>query len=66
MEQLQEEMVSRFPHLMLLATVVHIDHQLNFTKVKLSKTALVPTNMYSFTYASDVFNDFYNNYLVGK
>jgi len=43
------------------------EYKLNFTintKVKLSKTTLVPTNVYSFTPAPDVFiesND--NNYL---
>jgi len=47
----------------------HNEYKLNFTinpKVKISKTALVPTDMYLFTPASDVFNDYYdNNYLVG-
>ncbi|AES93756.1 transmembrane protein, putative [Medicago truncatula] len=44
------------------------EYKLNFTintKVKLSITVLVPTNVYSFTPAPDVFNEFYdNNYLV--
>ncbi|KEH19553.1 animal RPA1 domain protein [Medicago truncatula] len=44
------------------------EYKLNFTintKVKLSKTVLVPTNVYSFTPAPDVFNESYdNNYLV--
>ncbi|AES87182.1 DUF223 domain protein [Medicago truncatula] len=44
------------------------EYKLNFTintKVKLSKTVLVPTNVYSFTPASDVFNESYdNNFLV--
>ncbi|AES81982.2 animal RPA1 domain protein [Medicago truncatula] len=44
------------------------EYKLNFTintKVKLSITVLVPTNVYSFTPALDVFNEFYdNNYLV--
>ncbi|AES97560.1 transmembrane protein, putative [Medicago truncatula] len=44
------------------------EYKLNFTintKVKLSITILVPTNVYSFTPAPDVFNEFYdNNYLV--
>jgi len=47
----------------------HNQYKLNFTintKVKISKTVLIPTNMYSFTPAYDVFNDSYNNYLVGK
>ncbi|AES69568.1 DUF223 domain protein [Medicago truncatula] len=46
------------------------EYKLNFTintKVKLSKTVLVPTNVYSFIPAPDVFNESYdNNYLVGK
>ncbi|AES98420.1 DUF223 domain protein [Medicago truncatula] len=46
----------------------HKEYKLNFTintKVKLSITVLVPTNVYSFTPAPDVFNEFYdNNYLV--
>nr|ABD33040.1 Nucleic acid-binding, OB-fold, subgroup [Medicago truncatula] len=44
------------------------EYKLNFTintKVKLSKTVLVPTNVYSFTPAPNVFNESYdNNYLV--
>ncbi|AES87502.2 animal RPA1 domain protein [Medicago truncatula] len=44
------------------------EYKLNFTintKVKLSKTVLVPTNVYSFTSAYDVFNESYdNNFLV--
>jgi hypothetical protein len=46
------------------------EYKLNFTinnKVKISKTVLVPTNMYSFRLTSDIFNDSYdNNYLVDK
>jgi len=46
------------------------EYKLNFTintKVKLSKADLVPTNVYSFAPAPDVFNESYeNNYLVGK
>jgi len=46
------------------------EYKLNFTintKVKLSKTALIPTNVYSFTPSPDVFNENYDsNYLVGK
>jgi len=46
------------------------EYKLNFTintKVKLSKTVLVPTNVYSFTPSPDVFNESYDsNYLVGK
>ncbi|RHN80954.1 putative nucleic acid-binding protein [Medicago truncatula] len=40
------------------------EYKLNFTintKVKLSKTVLVPTNVYSFTPAPDVFNESYDN-----
>ncbi|AES64871.2 animal RPA1 domain protein [Medicago truncatula] len=44
------------------------EYKLDFTintKVKLSKTVLVPTNVYSFTPAPHVFNESYdNNYLV--
>ncbi|KEH34657.1 DUF223 domain protein [Medicago truncatula] len=44
------------------------EYKLNFTintKVKQSKIVLVPTNVYSFTPAPDVFNESYNNnYLV--
>jgi len=46
------------------------EYKWNFTintKVKLSKTVVIPTNGYSFTPAHDTFNDSYdNNYLVGK
>ncbi len=46
------------------------EYKLNFTintKVKLSKTVLVSTNVYSFTPSPDVFNESYDrNYLVGK
>ncbi|AES67838.2 DUF223 domain protein [Medicago truncatula] len=72
-EQLQEGMVFTISSSNVVSNSgsyrpSHNEYKLNFTintKVKLSKTVLVPTNVYSFTPAPDVFNESYdNNYLV--